>query len=174
MIRRPPRSTLFPYTTLFRSCRAEPRSGRWLCRREQDDGQNASRTDGPARHPDPLACLARRVQTDSCPGVQRRLRRPLRLDVKTRPGTAQTACGCDRFAPATTPPSRCAVRRPGCRRRLPPPPQTRSYYVRITRTSPASEGLVKRTSLIHDDRLAPSLSRRAVYSPARACADGGG
>src|SRR3712207_8283558 len=27
MIRRPPRSTLFPYTTLFRSC------GRWLCER---------------------------------------------------------------------------------------------------------------------------------------------
>src|SRR2546421_8828538 len=26
MIRRPPRSTLFPYTTLFRSCRAQPRS----------------------------------------------------------------------------------------------------------------------------------------------------
>src|SRR5476651_2779624 len=27
MIRRPPRSTLFPYTTLFRPCRARPRSG---------------------------------------------------------------------------------------------------------------------------------------------------
>src|SRR5258706_9735322 len=26
MIRRPPRSTLFPYTTLFRSCRADSRS----------------------------------------------------------------------------------------------------------------------------------------------------
>src|SRR3712207_8574896 len=26
MIRRPPRSTLFPYTTLFRSCSATPRS----------------------------------------------------------------------------------------------------------------------------------------------------
>src|SRR5689334_24774069 len=26
MIRRPPRSTLFPYTTLFRSCRADPRN----------------------------------------------------------------------------------------------------------------------------------------------------
>src|SRR2546422_4806297 len=29
MIRRPPRSTLFPYTTLFRSSRAGP----WRCRR---------------------------------------------------------------------------------------------------------------------------------------------
>src|SRR3712207_8875431 len=28
MIRRPPRSTLFPYTTLFRSRREEPRVGR--------------------------------------------------------------------------------------------------------------------------------------------------
>src|SRR2546425_1686126 len=27
MIRRPPRSTLFPYTTLFRSCKAELRAG---------------------------------------------------------------------------------------------------------------------------------------------------
>jgi len=27
MIRRPPRSTLFPYTTLFRSCAALPRLG---------------------------------------------------------------------------------------------------------------------------------------------------
>src|SRR5256885_12936702 len=31
MIRRPPRSTLFPYTTLFRSCRR--RSARGSCRR---------------------------------------------------------------------------------------------------------------------------------------------
>src|SRR5260370_16134687 len=30
MIRRPPRSTLFPYTTLFRSDRVEPRVGRQL------------------------------------------------------------------------------------------------------------------------------------------------
>src|SRR2546427_6632425 len=28
MIRRPPRSTLFPYTTLFRSCRSAPPTGR--------------------------------------------------------------------------------------------------------------------------------------------------
>src|SRR5256885_9872352 len=29
MIRRPPRSTLFPYTTLFRSQRPQSRAGRW-------------------------------------------------------------------------------------------------------------------------------------------------
>src|SRR2546421_3325833 len=43
MIRRPPRSTLFPYTTLFRS--ASARGG--LCRRsvcaEQDDGDERQR-----------------------------------------------------------------------------------------------------------------------------------
>src|SRR2546429_5329002 len=33
MIRRPPRSTLFPYTTLFRSRRLSDSAGRRLCRR---------------------------------------------------------------------------------------------------------------------------------------------
>src|SRR5258705_4906385 len=32
MIRRPPRSTLFPYTTLFRSPRAHAAGGRWRLR----------------------------------------------------------------------------------------------------------------------------------------------
>src|SRR2546426_8445813 len=32
MIRRPPRSTLFPYTTLFRSCRANHNDGKAVCR----------------------------------------------------------------------------------------------------------------------------------------------
>src|SRR3712207_8784352 len=32
MIRRPPRSTLFPYTTLFRSCRALPSTDAVRCR----------------------------------------------------------------------------------------------------------------------------------------------
>src|SRR5947209_14470138 len=33
MIRRPPRSTLFPYTTLFRSSRSAPSDIRFACRR---------------------------------------------------------------------------------------------------------------------------------------------
>src|SRR2546422_7679623 len=33
MIRRPPRSTLFPYTTLFRSHSRRVRRSRWLCTR---------------------------------------------------------------------------------------------------------------------------------------------
>src|SRR5690349_23702487 len=38
MIRRPPRSTLFPYTTLFRSCRGGGfrHRGRWLGDRDDD------------------------------------------------------------------------------------------------------------------------------------------
>src|SRR2546429_2357782 len=35
MIRRPPRSTLFPYTTLFRSCRLPPSSRRRAARRRR-------------------------------------------------------------------------------------------------------------------------------------------
>src|SRR5258707_10977962 len=38
MIRRPPRSTLFPYTTLFRSASADVRRSRW--RREGGAGLN--------------------------------------------------------------------------------------------------------------------------------------
>src|ERR1043165_2504739 len=48
MIRRPPRSTLFPYTTLFRSPRAsrrEPRQGPRASRRESRQGPRASRRD---------------------------------------------------------------------------------------------------------------------------------
>src|SRR3712207_8128036 len=41
MIRRPPRSTLFPYTTLFRSCRCrEPRPGRCGRRRRRRQRRN--------------------------------------------------------------------------------------------------------------------------------------
>src|SRR2546430_13180035 len=47
MIRRPPRSTLFPYTTLFRSARGSVRRrGRGGCRGER-------RSDRAARRPDP-------------------------------------------------------------------------------------------------------------------------
>src|SRR5437870_13872898 len=42
MIRRPPRSTLFPYTTLFRSCNAKPEH-------EDRQQQKAERGDGVAR-----------------------------------------------------------------------------------------------------------------------------
>src|SRR2546430_17671316 len=38
MIRRPPRSTLFPYTTLFRSLRCELRAEKVLCLDDLRDG----------------------------------------------------------------------------------------------------------------------------------------
>src|SRR5256885_12533059 len=43
MIRRPPRSTLFPYTTLFRSRNARRAPGRRHRRARADDGRAASR-----------------------------------------------------------------------------------------------------------------------------------
>src|SRR2546430_4827502 len=51
MIRRPPRSTLFPYTTLFRSCRsAPPETATALPQRRRAD-----RHSGRSRNPDHLA-----------------------------------------------------------------------------------------------------------------------
>src|SRR2546425_4861163 len=41
MIRRPPRSTLFPYTTLFRSARRRPMTELALLRRRQRGGAHA-------------------------------------------------------------------------------------------------------------------------------------
>src|SRR6266511_1279729 len=43
MIRRPPRSTLFPYTTLFRSRQARPRAARGA--RSQPDGTRPTRSE---------------------------------------------------------------------------------------------------------------------------------
>src|SRR3712207_7548469 len=54
MIRRPPRSTLFPYTTLFRSYPVEPRLPRSLMdrsRRIVGDGAGRGRPAGAARSP---------------------------------------------------------------------------------------------------------------------------
>src|SRR2546430_9752428 len=43
MIRRPPRSTLFPYTTLFRSDRVEREGRLSRSRQSRDDGQAVAR-----------------------------------------------------------------------------------------------------------------------------------
>src|SRR2546427_8201059 len=48
MIRRPPRSTLFPYTTLFRSRRSEPRGHR--PQRRQRGPELSARPDGAGEH----------------------------------------------------------------------------------------------------------------------------
>src|SRR5256885_471114 len=55
MIRRPPRSTLFPYTTLFRSQRA-PRHRRWMRRRARRQRGDRQRQPGAGRA-DPAAQL---------------------------------------------------------------------------------------------------------------------
>src|SRR5256885_10984914 len=49
MIRRPPRSTLFPYTTLFRSVRGDERGG--LARAAPDDADRLSGGQPPAHPP---------------------------------------------------------------------------------------------------------------------------
>src|SRR5438067_3674173 len=46
MLRRPPRSTLFPYTTLFRSGRRRVASRASYARREPDDQRSAGSRDG--------------------------------------------------------------------------------------------------------------------------------
>src|SRR2546428_7189357 len=45
MIRRPPRSTLFPYTTLFRSC-SGPSTQSWLARRKSSVAESRPRSRG--------------------------------------------------------------------------------------------------------------------------------
>src|SRR2546430_8544772 len=52
MIRRPPRSTLFPYTTLFRSRKAEPSGGpRLEARRNHAEMQSGKKTCQAIRSP---------------------------------------------------------------------------------------------------------------------------
>src|SRR3712207_8313616 len=50
MIRRPPRSTLFPYTTLFRSVKVAPAAILPVERRAFEPGQEEGREDALARH----------------------------------------------------------------------------------------------------------------------------
>src|SRR2546430_11928161 len=71
MIRRPPRSTLFPYTTLFRSRGArEPHAGDGVAARDRGDGRRAPGDVGRrAREPLPLSGAARTV---SLRGLHRR------------------------------------------------------------------------------------------------------
>src|SRR3712207_8407197 len=63
MIRRPPRSTLFPYTTLFRSRRLAPGALLLALGRQQaaDDGEQHVHEPEPHRHGDVLQGHARRA-----------------------------------------------------------------------------------------------------------------
>src|SRR3712207_8101751 len=69
MIRRPPRSTLFPYTTLFRSHDRRPRI--WGCRLRTDRSEDMRQHDGST-----AACL-------QCRKHQRVFRRPDRSEEHT-------------------------------------------------------------------------------------------
>src|SRR5256885_12924063 len=71
MIRRPPRSTLFPYTTLFRSHRRQPLDQRGCCRPDrlgraprvlEVPGGGGFCRRGLAEHPESRALGARRCQ----------------------------------------------------------------------------------------------------------------
>src|SRR3712207_8038943 len=70
MIRRPPRSTLFPYTTLFRSSLPRARA----------------RGIGPAQHGLPAPHLRRRRGGDGHPRLRRHQRQPLHGGGRTRAG----------------------------------------------------------------------------------------
>src|SRR5438477_4340208 len=63
MIRRPPRSTLFPYTTLFRSHRArgpDPRYRRWLARDSRQRYSGSRRSPAAGCRPGGRGCRDRK------------------------------------------------------------------------------------------------------------------
>src|SRR2546430_17454720 len=70
MIRRPPRSTLFPYTTLFRSPGEEHQVGRLLRVLRGRDGEHAPPRWVRLRHPEPEE-RQRRLDEDSAPELSR-------------------------------------------------------------------------------------------------------
>src|SRR3712207_8732062 len=59
MIRRPPRSTLFPYTTLFRSCLLRPQWDSRLCAERVGEGSpmNTLELEGVTKHFGALAAI---------------------------------------------------------------------------------------------------------------------
>src|SRR3990170_8532497 len=73
MIRRPPRSTLFPYTTLFRSRSSYPRwtcGACWCCRPERDQRDRSEEHTSELQSPDHLVCrllLEKNVVVQSLP-----------------------------------------------------------------------------------------------------------
>src|SRR3712207_7017147 len=75
MIRRPPRSTLFPYTTLFRSCSTTSRRGRRGRRRRRGGWaarRRTSRTPRRRRSPSPRWRSRRRRSEEHTSEIQSR------------------------------------------------------------------------------------------------------
>src|SRR3989449_3316901 len=86
MIRRPPRSTLFPYTTLFRSAENAARLGlpRVLIGVDAKYGARPETDDGFIGHPD--LRVARRPDADGVAGLHRRSRRGADFSLSARDG----------------------------------------------------------------------------------------
>src|SRR5256885_3276375 len=91
MIRRPPRSTLFPYTTLFRSCRSSP--GAAISLRHARLGQRprhrgGSRSEEPTTVPPSpckLVCRLLHAKKNERRRAQRTPSTPLRLEALADP-----------------------------------------------------------------------------------------
>src|SRR6195952_5859538 len=80
MIRRPPRSTLFPYTTLFRSCRPRVRQGRpagWPApsARRTEDRKSTRLNSSHLGISYAVFCLKKKNRRKGGPGRRRRLGR---------------------------------------------------------------------------------------------------
>src|SRR3989441_1928268 len=125
MIRRPPRSTLFPYTTLFRSLE-RPAVGRDLADREQGVGREAMVPRRLHRH---AIVDQRRIET------QLRLARPFRTHEGVPHLTGQKTGLCRRDA---RPPAAHGVERA----RRPPRPTEGAAQLHLTPTG-RPEGLVR-------------------------------
>src|SRR2546422_7264437 len=102
MIRRPPRSTLFPYTTLFRSILLDTATGRALV----SDFGIARVSSGPTTTGPHLLGTARSEEHTS--ELQSRLHLVCRLLLEKKKQSATTSTG-ERRTPSTTP-----TRRPHC------------------------------------------------------------
>src|SRR2546429_3489542 len=102
MIRRPPRSTLFPYTTLFRSLRASGRGGQpCLCRSRKSDRQRHGRSEEHTSELQSRLHLVCRLLLEKKKNKKRRRRAsgspsPLSPSRRSRPDTAR--------APSSIPP----------------------------------------------------------------------
>src|SRR6266404_3541664 len=73
MIRRPPRSTLFPYTTLFRSAGLPGAVSRRSCYFDQTGNRRSSIPGAPCLHPGPLPLARRRGAVHPGPALRGRV-----------------------------------------------------------------------------------------------------
>src|SRR2546422_6885706 len=101
MIRRPPRSTLFPYTTLFRSRKHELEAGVGIDKPANEPGtRDAVNVDTPSRHPDTATAVLRTSvavsgrSEEHTSELQSRLHLVCRLLLEKKKNTAQKSSQC--------------------------------------------------------------------------------